>query len=841
MKTERHNLLELIGRSQNTYHSAILTCYTFDPIFFNSFFMPHFRLNRINNVIVFLDSTNYDRLLNDYPSFGLTSDSIKYTLIRQPSSSTGVYHPKLTMLIGYDTGLLLVGSGNLTYNGHSLNEEIWSVFSTAKDDNRYLHLFKKAWEYLYATPAVMPILLEQQFKWMTDNAAWLQKAQAQEDASATVEDEIFHFIANGPSENLLSKLERIIGKRDVRSIEIVSPFYDLDGRILEVIENRFKPSSINCIISPSGTYPVSKIQDSDNTVSFYRWHDVFEQSSITRILHAKLIQFNLQNATVLVVGSANATSAALLGANDEACIVIESKTKRDYLDHLGIRYADSFKITNKTIDSLPAPSQDKKAGHSFQFHIFAAEFIDNTLRITTNAINTDLHIGLISLAGKLSTYDGAINHDGLLTVKPDNMDEACIVVLLDRGNNMEISNRCFIITEEKTRYYNPNRKLRQLESLLDSSVNWKSDLMSILSFIVFEEDDTDLPQSVQQLNPKSKNETNGKVISKEEFDNIHCHGKHYIATLPDVRILDFLIRENNGPVENELSDDSDSITDVDTWSAGYQSRSLKEKTETNGFHESVVRYGKYLARHYENLLKEFNKELGKFSIITSFPKDKTKTISVRDYSHILINIVLIWKDIVQDPSARHITYKQDLLSNIGAFLLLSWPGYEQKDTYEWHKTVEFHKNLTIFSLLTIAHFKWTRSEAIAAKVVILNILDSWRKSTSTTAEMIRTLFLQECDKFKGLINDNSLNLILATMKQYEIFDIMRNEDKSRIVRPVMNFESGEYLYKQNCGFIYGYDFQYCRDNAGHPTYRYMLKHPGLTKDLITQSGLILAL
>ena len=89
MKTERHNLLELIGRSQNTYHSAILTCYTFDPIFFNSFFMPHFGLNRINNVIVFLDSTNYDRLLNDYPSFGLTSDSIKYTLIRQPSSSTG--------------------------------------------------------------------------------------------------------------------------------------------------------------------------------------------------------------------------------------------------------------------------------------------------------------------------------------------------------------------------------------------------------------------------------------------------------------------------------------------------------------------------------------------------------------------------------------------------------------------------------------------------------------------------------------------------------------------------------------------------------------------------------
>ena len=159
---EKHNLFELIGQRQYVFHSAVLTCYTFDPVFFNSYFMPRLRTCGITNVIVMMDAGNYDHLLDEYPSYKLDPSSQTYTLVRQQPKSHGVFHPKIVILIGQDAGMLFVGSGNLTYSGFSLNEEIWGAFSLNGQNSIYAPLFGKAWNYLMSVFQPKSLLMTQQ-------------------------------------------------------------------------------------------------------------------------------------------------------------------------------------------------------------------------------------------------------------------------------------------------------------------------------------------------------------------------------------------------------------------------------------------------------------------------------------------------------------------------------------------------------------------------------------------------------------------------------------------------------------------------------------------------------
>lgn len=83
---ERINIFELIGNSTTKYHSAILTTYTFDPIYFSTYYLSKLKSCGINNIIVMVDSANYDKVTDDYEHYGDVLHTGSYTLIRQQPS-----------------------------------------------------------------------------------------------------------------------------------------------------------------------------------------------------------------------------------------------------------------------------------------------------------------------------------------------------------------------------------------------------------------------------------------------------------------------------------------------------------------------------------------------------------------------------------------------------------------------------------------------------------------------------------------------------------------------------------------------------------------------------------
>ena len=96
---ERKNIIKLLSDRSNVYHSALLTTYSFDPIFFESVYLSTLRKLGVTNIVVLMDANMYDQLLADtnYQCHRVTKNN--YTLVRQENTYSGVFHSKMALVI----------------------------------------------------------------------------------------------------------------------------------------------------------------------------------------------------------------------------------------------------------------------------------------------------------------------------------------------------------------------------------------------------------------------------------------------------------------------------------------------------------------------------------------------------------------------------------------------------------------------------------------------------------------------------------------------------------------------------------------------------------------------
>lgn len=146
MLTLEENIFDLLGKSSSVYHSAIITSFTFDPYYFSNYYMPQMRSRGIKNVIVLIDSTQYDAILEETETF--KSFRHDFALIRVKNKSNGVFHPKISLFSGDKQALVLIGSGNLTYSGMSHNKELWGAFCANDKETNEAVVIKDVWNYL---------------------------------------------------------------------------------------------------------------------------------------------------------------------------------------------------------------------------------------------------------------------------------------------------------------------------------------------------------------------------------------------------------------------------------------------------------------------------------------------------------------------------------------------------------------------------------------------------------------------------------------------------------------------------------------------------------------------
>ena len=850
MKTiDRHNLLELLGNRSYVYHSAILTCYTFDPIFFNAYLMPKFRQNGIGNIVILLDSDHYDQVMESLPLYNLDLSNLSYTIVRQTPSSSGVFHPKISLFIGQEAGLLVVGSGNLTYNGYSLNEEIWGAFRLKGESTEFAPLFKKAWSYLNSVYSSDSLLVRQQLKWMIDNSSLLDDIVRNDYPDFAVSDGVsFHFISNDADGSILLKLKQILKKSTVKSLKIISPFYDINGQSVTNLIKEFEPKNTYCIFEKYGTYPYD-IMKKGNGIKFYEWDDNFiESRGLQHHLHGKLFQFETNNGTFLMIGSANATSNAFGKGhnyiNDEACIVLHSKSSKDFFSTLGVTFEHPFALKSSGT-TLERPHAEMSERSDFEYQIIYSEIIDDRISIKLNVSNGKVRVGFIGLEdGVFRTVAATIKNNFIKLKMPDDIS-ITMVVIVDNDSN-EISNRSFITDEDQVSRCNPNQKLQKLTSLLEAAGDWRVELVEILSYVVFDEENLKSTTTRAKEITKSKSKEQGnKVIQKEQFEDLIDKDKAHVLSLPNIRIADFLLTTTNETKSEDVSDGIDDIstdTDLDDGNNSYGKNKetndpLFAKTQLVNFSH---RYNKRLSSYYDLQLADFYTFLKKKqNRLPKYEDIDMKPAKLVEFSNMLISLILQTKSLetglglVSEKAQRTIFVK-----TISQFLLMYAHGYELQDNYASHKMVEYHKAIAVQALTLIASFFWYGKDKTDALLIVLNLLESFRKAQNVKTSDLYKLYAKQTKRTNLAYDERSQELIKGAFAIFDLYEKARVEKTN--IKQIDRFFSSCIIYKSPCGFVFASDFKKNKSGKGAWLYEYDIQHPAFQEPFHIQAGKMVA-
>lgn len=289
------------------WRKAVFTTYALSLSFFESVVLDGLVRGRTKEALILADAEGVRAGLSEQ---GAQRVGREYEV--EPIAMTGgVFHPKIAALVGDDDSHLVVGSGNLTFNGWGGNFELAehlhpSFASDAFDD------------------AAMFFMMLAESK---------RAAHVAGDRCLSLAEDLSR-AAIGPRDGairLVHSLEGSIGERlaefaddigGASRLSVVAPFWD-SGAAIDRLCRRLGLDAVHVHAHPGGSVrgtvgsnwplsPQTKIIPMAVT-------ELADGSD--RKLHAKSFEILCKRGRLLVSGSVNATSAALTAGNVEAAVV----------------------------------------------------------------------------------------------------------------------------------------------------------------------------------------------------------------------------------------------------------------------------------------------------------------------------------------------------------------------------------------------------------------------------------------------------------------------------------------------------------------------------------------
>jgi len=232
-----------------------------------------------------------------------------YDVVPVEAKPHGVFHPKIGVLIDEDgTTRATVGSGNLTFGDWGYNTEVLEVLAPARDGKCFedLAVFIEALGNRHKR-----ISAER----MPDLSLFVEACRRAARAGGTANSRVLHTMFE-PLDVQLADIAADAG--GALSLTVVSPFFSLHHAVKE-LASKLSCSEVFVAVPPRAP----EIFDFAGSAKagFNVSPVTGEMFNDTRSLHAKLFEVNCRRGSLVVAGSANATTAALSGKNVEAVVV----------------------------------------------------------------------------------------------------------------------------------------------------------------------------------------------------------------------------------------------------------------------------------------------------------------------------------------------------------------------------------------------------------------------------------------------------------------------------------------------------------------------------------------
>ncbi len=213
------------------------------------------------------------------------------------ASHSGAFHPKLTLLVGGDRVLALIGSGNLTMGGWQHNSELWNVLRA--EDGQAPQAFFALAEWLELLPGSVRL--------GSDHAAALNRVAAR--LRATLE----RFTPTDDGAQLITNLDRSFLSQlpggPVDELTLYAPFIDEHARAVRALAEHFPTPKLTLVVQPGLT--VVEPHALASVLSGKEGLTIVADTS-RRYRHAKLVEWRRGPRRQVLTGSANLSAAAML-------------------------------------------------------------------------------------------------------------------------------------------------------------------------------------------------------------------------------------------------------------------------------------------------------------------------------------------------------------------------------------------------------------------------------------------------------------------------------------------------------------------------------------------------
>lgn len=330
--------------SELSYSSAIIGTYNLQGRYLEGKILPKLKRVKIKNRIVLTDTETYSNKIDTNNGKNYFRQAGREYYLDHVRCGK-VFHPKFVLFLGRERGLALIGSANLTKPGWENNAEMVTTIRFEQGSEEQ------------AGPVFAQL---QSFIQGLANENYLPSPQTQKAIDTALEDApwIDRFNTDRESAtpgikcNVLNNLDQPILPQfisevnnqkmgDIRKIQVASPYFNDDLRVLRELSTTFSPDKLITILQPelvSGFQPSAlDYSDFNNVTTQIRKISFGEEDSISRRLHAKFIRIIGDSGSCILYGSPNATTPGMLKSDSNGNIelaVSRYEQDREYFDYV---------------------------------------------------------------------------------------------------------------------------------------------------------------------------------------------------------------------------------------------------------------------------------------------------------------------------------------------------------------------------------------------------------------------------------------------------------------------------------------------------------------------------
>lgn len=373
----RRNVLTWLSEQVPSARHALILTHNIDFLFVQSVLLPLLRQAGNPKLTIFADAMCAAQSFAQQGAL-LDGVGVRYRVVQVDLGAGRRFHPKALMLASPERSALAIGSGNLTHGGMGGNHEAWAFAVSDGEGARQIAAFRDYATRLASTQPLSAALEDGMDAIFDTTHSWVTALPAPGG------------LASSPSSSpVLDQIEAMLAG-DIRSVDVLAPYHDDDAVALATIASRFSVP-ITCWVQPGraglSQYAASSLPQNVSIKSV----DCAEEHR--RFIHAKVFAFRRVDDTVIAIGSANCSQAALLAdstwgnAEIVAVDVVNAEAVNAFFSEL---------VRTETAPSLPdhPPSDDWEETPQHALRIVAARQDGDLLRIAYRSQSslTDLRL-----------------------------------------------------------------------------------------------------------------------------------------------------------------------------------------------------------------------------------------------------------------------------------------------------------------------------------------------------------------------------------------------------------------------------------------------------------------